>query len=66
MSFRPDDTLYDGIASGGAILNKSHFMPAWGETLSATEIKSLVAYMRSLCRCEGPGWSRDNSAAKLK
>lgn len=64
ISTRPDDTLFDGIAAGGAILNKSHFMPSWGETLSATEIKALVAYIRSLCQCQGPAWSRDNLPAK--
>ncbi|MDB6033059.1 MAG: hypothetical protein JWM16_3397 [Verrucomicrobiales bacterium] len=66
MSVRPDDTLYDGIAAGGAILNKSHFMPAWGEMLSPAEIKNLVAYMRTLCQCQGPAWSRDNSGAKQR
>jgi mono/diheme cytochrome c family protein len=58
---RPDDTLYDGIHSGGYVLNKSHLMPPWGETFSPKEIRALVAYMRTLCRCEGPAWSRDGS-----
>lgn len=66
MSGRPDDTLYDGIAAGGAILNKSHFMPPWGQTLSPAEIQNLVTYMRTLCQCQGPAWSRDNSAAKQR
>jgi mono/diheme cytochrome c family protein len=66
MSGQPDDTLYDGVAAGGAILNKSHFMPAWGQTLSPAEIKNLVTYMRGLCQCQGPGWSRDNAAAKQR
>jgi mono/diheme cytochrome c family protein len=60
MSSRPDDTLYDGIHAGGFILNKSHTMPAWGETLTHEEIQSLVGYLRKLCRCEGPSWARDN------
>jgi len=60
MSGRPDDTLFDGIFAGGAILYKSHFMPAWGQTLSRSEIRQLVTYMRSLCRCQGPEWSQDN------
>jgi mono/diheme cytochrome c family protein len=60
MSTRPDDTLFDGISSGGAILNKSHFMPPWGKTLSTSEIDQLVKYLRELCKCEGPEWSRDN------
>lgn len=60
MSSRPDDTLYDGIHAGGAVLNKSHLMPAWGLSLTPKEIKNLVSYMRTLCQCEGPAWSRDN------
>ncbi len=59
MSTRPDDTLFDGIHAGGYILNKHHFMPPWGQTLSHDEIHQLVAYMRKLCQCEGPLWSRD-------
>jgi mono/diheme cytochrome c family protein len=58
MSARPDDSLYDTIFGGGAIMNRSHRMPAFGATLSPAEIKSLVRHIRTLCRCEGPGWSR--------
>jgi mono/diheme cytochrome c family protein len=57
MSIRPDDTLFDGVYAGGYILNKHHFMPSWGQTLSNEEIRQLVAYMRKLCHCEGPMWS---------
>jgi mono/diheme cytochrome c family protein len=60
MSTRPDDTLFDGVHAGGYILNKHHFMPPWGQTLSNDEIRKLVVYMRKLCQCEGPLWSRDN------
>ncbi len=60
MSSRPDDVLFDGIYAGGYILNKSQRMPPWGFTLERSEIWQLVAYMRQLCRCEGPAWSRDN------
>lgn len=60
MEKRPDDTLFDGVHSGGYILNKSRMMPAWGQSLSTPEIKDLVAFMRTLCRCLGPAWSRDN------
>ncbi|UCF78177.1 MAG: c-type cytochrome, partial [Candidatus Eiseniibacteriota bacterium] len=60
MSTRPDDDLFDGIYAGGYILNKSQRMPPWGFTLERREIWQLVAYMRQLCRCEGPAWSRDN------
>ena len=59
MSRRPDDSLYDTIAGGGAIMNRSPRMPAFGESLSPAEIRALVAYIRTLCRCQGPAWSRD-------
>ena len=59
MSLRPDDTLYDGIHAGGWILGKSQRMPAFGASLSPQEIRSLVLYIRQLCDCEGPAWSRD-------
>lgn len=58
MSARPDDSLFDTIASGGAIMNRSPRMPAFGATLSAAEIRALVRHIRTLCRCEGPPWSR--------
>ena len=59
MSLRPDDTLYDGIHAGGWILGKSQRMPAFGASLDDGEKRALVAYIRTLCRCEGPAWSRD-------
>ncbi len=60
MSRRPDDTLYDAIYAGGNIVNKSQHMPPWGQSLSSIEIRELVAHIRSLCNCAGPGWSRDD------
>ncbi len=59
MSQRPDDTLFDGIYVGGFILNKSHQMPGWGQTLTTTEIRNLVDYMRNLCNCKGPDWANN-------
>ncbi len=59
MSARPDDSLFDTIAAGGAVMNRSPRMPAFGGTLSAAEIRALVRHIRTLCKCEGPGWSRD-------
>lgn len=58
MSVRPDDSLFDTIASGGAVMNRSPRMPAFGGTLTSTEIRALVRHIRTLCRCEGPAWSR--------
>jgi mono/diheme cytochrome c family protein len=62
LATRADDTLYDGIAAGAAILGRSHLMPAWGETLGGEQIRDLVAHLRALCRCEGPPWSRAAAA----
>jgi mono/diheme cytochrome c family protein len=57
MSLRPDDTLYDGIAAGGWVLDRSHRMPAFGEALDRGTIRGLVAYIRELCDCRGPSWA---------
>jgi mono/diheme cytochrome c family protein len=58
MSERADDTLYDGIAGGGFVLDKSNLMPAFAELLEPTQIRALVAHIRTLCGCAGPPWSR--------
>ena len=58
MSARPDDSLFDTIAAGGAVMNRSPRMPAFGATLSSAEIRALVKHIRTLCACEGPRWSR--------
>lgn len=59
MAARPDDALYDAIAAGGLVMGKSPAMPPFGATLSPDEIRGLVGYLRALCGCEGPAWSRD-------
>ncbi|HEX7122629.1 MAG TPA: cytochrome c, partial [Gemmatimonadaceae bacterium] len=59
MSRRSDDALFDTIYGGGAVMNRSPRMPPYGETLSRAEIWALVRHIRTLCRCEGPAWSRD-------
>lgn len=64
LRLRADDTLYDGIAAGGAVLDRSHFMPAWRDTLDAKRIEGLVSYIRTLCKCEGPTWSTKRGAAE--
>jgi len=63
MSARPDDALYDTIAGGGAIMNRSPRMPAYGTTLSPAQIRALVRHIRSLCQCRAPGWSTDGQAS---
>jgi mono/diheme cytochrome c family protein len=59
MGARSDDALFDAIAGGGVVMGKSARMPAFGATLSPAQIRSLVGYIRELCRCVGPPWSRD-------
>lgn len=61
MSRRPDATLFDAIYAGGRILGRSHRMPPFGESLKRAEIRGLVSYIRELCRCQGPSWSRDGA-----
>jgi mono/diheme cytochrome c family protein len=64
MSTRSDDELYDAIAGGGYIMNRSNRMPPFGQTLAREQIWSLVRYLRTLCRCEGPAWSRDKTPGR--
>jgi cytochrome c oxidase cbb3-type subunit 3 len=61
MSARSDDVLFDTIGGGGAVMNRSPRMPAFGETLSDTQMRALVRYIRTLCSCQGPAWSRDGA-----
>jgi mono/diheme cytochrome c family protein len=60
MSRRPDDALFDAIYAGGYIMNRSNRMPPFGATLTREQIRGLVGYLRQLCRCQGPAWSRDD------
>jgi mono/diheme cytochrome c family protein len=60
MSTRSDDALFDTIFSGGYIMSRSNFMPPFGATLTRDQIRGLVKYIRSLCGCDGPAWSRDD------
>jgi mono/diheme cytochrome c family protein len=62
MSGRPDDALYDAIAAGGAVMGRSPRMPGFGGSLTPEEIRGLVGYLRVLCRCEGPDWSKEQGA----
>lgn len=64
MSQRSDDVLYDTIFGGGAIMNRSPRMPAFGATLSDAQIRLLVRHIRSLCRCEGPAWAIERTPAR--
>lgn len=64
MADRPDDTLFDGIHAGGAVLSRSHRMPAFGARLTRDQIRSLVGYIRELCDCSPPAWSTDGGGAR--
>lgn len=59
MSAHTDDRLFDAIYGGGYPLGGSAAMPAFGATMSRAEIRAVVQYLRSLCRCKPPGWSTD-------
>ena len=52
----------DTIFGGGVIMNRSARMPAFGESLNTVQIRALVRYIRTLCHCEGPQWSRDGTS----
>jgi cytochrome c oxidase cbb3-type subunit 3 len=58
LSSRADDALYDTIAGGGAVMGMSPLMPAFGATLSDAQLRALVTYLRTMCACRGPDWSR--------
>jgi mono/diheme cytochrome c family protein len=64
MAVRPDDTLYDGIAAGGWVLDRSHRMPAFGRLLTPAQIRDAVAYIRTLCRCGQPSWAADGGTGR--
>lgn len=61
MSARVDDALFDGISAGAWVLDGSPRMPAFGDLLKPGEIRTLVGYIRTLCRCSAPTWSADGS-----
>ncbi|HET9982267.1 MAG TPA: c-type cytochrome [Longimicrobiales bacterium] len=63
MAARPDDVLFDAIAAGAFTLGRSARMPGFGATLAPAEVRGLVGYIRALCRCQGPAWSRDGERA---
>ncbi len=51
------------IGHGGPALNKSALMPAWGNTLSKSDIQALIAYIRAISdppsRNAGPVYAKD-------
>ena len=53
------------IANGGPALQKSALMPAWGNTLSKSDIQALIAYIRAVSdppsRSSGPVYAAVNN-----
>ena len=47
---KSDQDIYSVIALGGGHFRKAVFMPSWTVTLSPAQMKSLVAYVRSISR----------------
>lgn len=51
------------ITHGGAALNKSALMPAWGNTLSKSDVQALIAYIRAVSdppsRSAGPVYAKN-------
>jgi mono/diheme cytochrome c family protein len=51
------------ISHGGPALNKSALMPAWGNTLSKSDIQALISYIRAISdppnRNAGPVYARN-------
>jgi mono/diheme cytochrome c family protein len=43
-----DADLSATISHGGPVLNKSALMPAWGNTLSKSDIQALISYIRAI------------------
>jgi mono/diheme cytochrome c family protein len=49
-----DADLVAIISHGGPALNKSALMPAWGNTLSKSDIQALIAYIRAISDPHNP------------
>ncbi len=47
-----DADMVRTITRGGGASDLSPIMPPWGNALSAEEIRDLVAFIRTLCRCQ--------------
>lgn len=47
-----DEDMLRTITRGGGASDLSPIMPPWGHTLSAEEIRDLVAHVRKLCKCQ--------------
>ena len=48
MNQLPDKFLVEIVSKGGAAVGKSPLMPALGNQINATQLRDIVAYIRSL------------------
>ncbi len=49
MNKIPDATIVKAIKNGGASVDLSRDMPAWGEELNDKKINALAAHVRTFC-----------------
>lgn len=52
MAKLTSDDVYFAIKDGGKSVGKSSLMPRWGGTINDGEIKALVKYLNTLCKCK--------------
>ena len=53
METLSDNDLFQAIKGGGVAVSKSSLMPPFGKTMSESDMKDLVKYLRELCKCKG-------------
>ena len=52
MAKLTSEDVYFAIKDGGKSVGKSSLMPRWGATIDDGEIKELVTYLTTLCKCK--------------
>lgn len=55
MTSVSDEMVTKVITEGGKSINKSQYMPPWGETLTREEIENVVAYIKMFSRLKPRG-----------
>jgi mono/diheme cytochrome c family protein len=61
MNALSDAHLFKVISEGGAAVGKSNMMAPWGPTLSDEEIRSVIAFIRTLADPPYEGAASDAS-----
>jgi cytochrome c oxidase cbb3-type subunit 3 len=51
MSSLPREQMVKAITDGGASVNKSALMPAWGHVLTKEQIEDMADYLIYVCKC---------------